>query len=338
MSENCLGFDDIILEPKYSTLKSRSEANTNIEVWKHTLVAPIISSNMKTVTNSKMAIAMWDVGGIGALHRFNSIEENVEEYRRVYNSIYKVNKHNSLRDCFVSIGVNLEDRERAEALYDAGARMFIIDIAHGHSIMMEETIKWLRDKWGEDIYIVGGNVATARGTADLCAWGADVIKCGIGNGSLCTTRVVTGHGVPIVTSLLECSSGITDNQLLICDGGIRTSGDIAKAIVCGADLVMVGSLLAACSESASPENGGKKIYQGSAFKPSKNTIAPEGARMEIDVIGSVNDVIPNLIAGLRSGMSYSNSRTLSELGTKGSFRIQTAFAHQEGLPHLLYRK
>jgi IMP dehydrogenase/GMP reductase len=185
-------FDDIILIPQMTTLRSRSEANTSVKIWKYERPNPIISANMKTVTDSGMANAMWDAGGIGAIHRFWDIEANVIEYRRVKYS-YTIPGEEESRDCFVSIGIN--EPERAEALYNAGARMFIVDIAHGHSIQMEETIKWMRDKWGDDVYIMAGNVATGTATNDLIMWGADAIKCGVGPGCFASgTKVLMANG------------------------------------------------------------------------------------------------------------------------------------------------
>lgn len=329
MNEQCLGFDDIILVPQYSTLNTRKEADASANIWKYTRKNPIISSNMETVTDGEMAIAMWEAGSIGALHRFWSIEKNVEEYKKVSSKGY---------DCLVSVGVKEEDKKRAEALYSAGARMFIVDIAHGHSVMMKRTVTWLRDKWGGDIYIVGGNVATGEGTKDLIDWGVDAVKCNVGSGSVCTTRVVTGHGLPSITTIQECQL-VTQQygKLLIQDGGVRSSGDIVKSIAFGADMVMLGGLLVGCIESASPIIDGKKLYKGSAFAPPKANTTPEGTKTKVPVTGHVREVIDNLVGGIKSGMSYSNSRTLEELAIKSTYRIQTNSAHHEGIPHMLLR-
>lgn len=316
-------FDDIILIPQMTTLRSRSEADTSIKIWKHERPNPIISANMKTVTDASMAIAMWEAGGIGSLHRFWDIETNVAKFLEVMMQEC---------DCFVSVGVH--DVERAEALYEAGAHMFVIDIAHGHSIQMKETIKWMRDKWGDDVYIMAGNVATGEAARDLCEWGADAIKIGIGPGSVCTTRKVTGHGVPQFSAIKDCMYW-TDNydKLLVADGGIRSAGDIVKSFVAGAGAVMLGGLLAPAKESAAPENNGMKFYKGSAAEPKRGQVASEGTYTTIHENGSCEDIVGELVAGLRSGMSYSNARTLGELWKNARWKLQTSAGYFEGLPH-----
>ncbi len=322
-----LTYDDIVLVPRYSSLRSRSEADTSVQIWKYKRSVPIISANMKTVTGPEMAIAMWEVGGIGALHRFWTIEENVNAYRIISEKQY---------DCFVSIGVNNDYKERAESLYNAGARMFIIDIAHMHSTQGEETVKWIKDKYGEEIFLVGGNIATGQAAKDLYNWGCDVIKIGIGSGGLCTTRIITGHGVPSVTAINECQYWATNlDKMLIADGGMRFSADIVKSIALGADMVMLGGLLAGTTESASPIIDGKKLYQGSAAVPIRSGVTPEGSTTNIPVVGTVKSVVDHLMGGLRSGMSYSDAKTLNELKVKSRYIVQTNASFYEGTPHLL---
>lgn len=316
-------FDDIILIPQMTTLKSRSEADTSVKIWKYDRPNPIISANMKTVTDSEMAMAMWDAGGIGAIHRFCDIETNVKEYIAVMLQE---------ADCFVSVGVH--DVERAEALYEAGARMFVIDIAHGHSVQMEETIKWMRDKWGEGVYIMAGNIATGKAARDLCEWGADAIKIGIGPGGVCTTRRVTGHGVPQFSAIQDCVYWSSHyEKLLVADGGIRSSGDIVKSIVAGAGAVMMGGMLAPAKESAAPMNNGMKFYKGSAAEPKRGQIASEGTYTTLHEGGTCSEIVGELVAGLRSGMSYSNARTLGELNKNAKWKLQTSAGYHEGLPH-----
>lgn len=336
-------FDDIILIPQYSTLRSRSEADTTFKFWKYERPTPIISANMETITGSEMAIAMWNLGGIGALHRFWSIEENVEAYLEVY-------KANC--DCIVSIGVNGDFKERAEALFKAGARMFVIDIAHGHSVMMKETIEWLRGMYKEEIFIVAGNVATGQATKDLYEWGADCVKIGVGPGSVCTTRVVTGHGVPSFTAINDCSYWSRNKgKLIIADGGMKSSGDMVKAFVAGADCVMIGGLLSGTDETpgeivgdlpvpdgvfwpGNPSYPPKKIFKGSSSYDRGPGVAKEGIEIEVPYKGEVASVINELVAGIRSGMSYSNANTLSELRVNADFKIQTMAGFSEGLPHM----
>lgn len=333
-----LSFDDITLIPQYTTLRSRSEADTSCKIWKYDRKTPLISSNMETITGCTMAIAMWNAGGIGTLHRFWSIEDNVRNYLYVIDPNYKFGKNSDQYDCFVSVGVKEEDKERAEKLYEAGARMFVIDIAHGHSIMMEEMMKWMRDKYGESIFIVAGNVATSLGVEDLQWWGADIIKVNVGSGSACSTRKITGHGISSFSCLLECSE--VAKVPLIQDGGIRNSGDLVKAIVAGADFAMCGSMFAGCPETPGEDvwdsklNSYVKLYKGSSSYD-RVGIAKEGVETWVKRKKSSKYVVENLTAGLRSGMSYSNARTIQELKLKAKWRQQTFSSELEGRPHIL---
>lgn len=318
-------FDDITLVPQYSEFRSRSNANTNTMIGNYELKNPIISSNMETVTGPEMALAVWKAGGIGALHRFQSIGDNVKDYEKV-KAIGA--------ECLVSVGVNDESKHRAEHLYQAGARMFIIDIAHGHSVLMKEMLDWMKNKFS-DIFIVAGNVATPEAVLDLEKWGADTIKCGVGQGSVCTTRRVTGHGVPSFTCLLECSS--VASVQLIQDGGIRCSGDIVKSFVAGADFVMMGSMLSGTDESPGDiiedENGNKcKKYMGSSSYDRKG-ITKEGISTLVPYKGPVKHIIESLVGGINSGMSYCNAKTLEEIPMKAKWISQSYAGIVEGLPH-----
>lgn len=324
-------FDDIILTPQFSMLRSRSDADTTFEFWKYKRTTPIISANMETISGSRMAISMWNLGGIGALHRFSTIQENVEEYEKVVGA---------KADCLVSVGVNGDSLERAKALFDAGARMFVIDIAHGHCIMMKETIEWLKKEYKDKIFIVAGNIATGEGARDLYKWGADCIKVGVGPGSVCTTRVVTGHGMPAFSAISDCAYWAREHKkTLIADGGIRSSGDMIKAMVAGADCVMVGGLISGTEET--PGNviidgsgNKKKVFKGSSSYDKGPEIAKEGIEIEVQYKGDVAYIINELVAGIRSGMSYSNAKTIEELKKKAKYKIQTMAGYAEGLPHM----
>lgn len=323
-------FDDVILVPKFSTLRTRREASTSFKFWKHARPTPIISANMESVTGSGMAISMWKLGGIGAMHRFMSIQDNVSEYRSVVENGC---------DCLVSIGVNGESRERAQALFDAGARMFVVDIAHGHSIMMKETVEWLRGKWGDEICIVAGNVVTNIAVEELISWGADYVKIGVGPGSVCTTRVVTGHGYPAFSAIWN---GRYVSDKIIADGGMRSSGDIVKALAAGACCVMVGGMLSGTDETPGDiidtTHGKFKIYKGSASYDRGPDVAKEGVETEVAYKGSVESVINELVAGIRSGMSYSNARTLKDLFHNCEVKMQTMAGYAEGLPHMTNKR
>ncbi len=233
-----LTFDDVLLIPSYNDISSRSNVDTSARLGDHhTLGLPVISANMDSVTGYNMAIAMTKAGGMGILHRFMSIEENVREYQMSVNEFGPVG---------VSIGVGEGGKERAIALFKAGARIFCVDVAHGHSKAVGQQIKFLRGAYGDGIFIIAGNVATYAGADYLASCGADAVKVGIGPGSVCTTRRKAGVGVPQLTAIEDCSRA---NAIIIADGGMRDPGDVVKAIAAGADLVMSGGFFAGVEET-----------------------------------------------------------------------------------------
>jgi len=305
-----LDYKDVYILPQYSEVTSRSQVETSVKIDDLIIQTPVISANMDTVTNAEMTVAMYQGGGIGALHRFMSIEDNVEMFRRS-------------APCFVSIGVNEESKERAHALYSAGARRFVIDIAHGHSRMMRDMTTWLRNKYS-DVYIMAGNVATGQAVMDLVSWGANAVKVGIGPGNVCTTKNVTGVTVPQFSAVLNCASALETingiKPLIVADGGITEIGDIAKAIGAGADLVMCGRLFAGTREAPGERVGGKKVYRGMASKDAMLTIrtasslpTAEGISTLIDSTEqSASDVVNQIKGGLQSSFSYSNSKNMEE--------------------------
>lgn len=330
MSNNkeMLAFDDVVLIPQYSTLKSRQDADTSCQLFDLELKAPIITSNMESVTGAEMCKKVWELGGIGCMHRFMTIEENIDQYLEVVNSGAK---------CIVSIGCSEEEKARALCLKDAGARYYCIDIAHGHSTVMEEMLLWFKEAM-HGCYVMAGNVATPQGVTDLEDWGADAIKVGVGSGSVCTTRVVTGHGSPTFTGMLECAQS-QPMVPLIQDGGIRNSGDITKSFVAGANMVMIGSLAAGTSEapgelidSKTPGKKFKKFFGSSSYER-KNT-AKEGVETLIEYKGSFEPIFKNLVAGLRSGMSYCNSPHLNDIYYRAKWRKQSLASSIEGKPHI----
>lgn len=315
-----LDFRDVFILPQYSEVESRASVDTSIQVGKLKLGIPCISANMDTVSGASLCRAMYGAGGIGALHRFMTIDNNVAEYRAVAES--------GLYECFVSIGVNDDSKARAKALYEAGARYFVIDIAHGHSLMMRKMTEWLRETY-PDVYIISGNVATSAGVRDLVKWGADACKEGVGPGSQCLTKNVTGVTCPAFSAALNCSKAVNDYELkthngkrplIIADGGISEYGDIAKAIGAGADLVMIGGMFAGCKEAPGERIGDKKVFRGMASKSAMLTIrsadslpTAEGKASLIDATDiSASTVLGEMHGGLRSSFSYSNSRTIAE--------------------------
>jgi IMP dehydrogenase len=332
-------YDDVFLIPQYSEIRSRSKLDTTVQIGDFRLRTPIMSSNMDTITGSEMALAMSRSGGIGAMHRFMTIEENITEYNNV-----RVGGS----DCFVSVGVNDYSRERAISLYESGARHFIIDIAHGHSIAMKEMIYWIRQNLSY-VFIVAGNVATGKAVKDLASWGADSVKVGIAGGSACSTNVVTGHGVPQFTAVLECAAAADlCGVSIIADGGIKTSGDIVKALAAGGHIVMVGSLLSGTDETPGvfieTSKGKVKEFRGMASsaamsnrpdQKSSYTPTAEGVKALVKAKGPTANIIDELTKGLKSGMSYANAHTIEEISIKAQWGVRTMAGLHEGHPHIL---
>lgn len=330
-----LTFDDVLIVPNKSEVKSRRDPNLKTQITKRfSATLPFISSNMDTITESEMAIAMSKLGGVGILHRFMTIEEQTNQARLV--------KQSGAAVVAASIGVNKEEEQRAKSLIDAGVEIITIDIAHGHSTLMLDSIKMLKDKFGNKIDVIVGNVATPEATLELIEAGADAIKVGIGPGSMCTTRVITGAGVPQLTAVAWCAQVANEKGIpLIADGGIKTSGDAVKALAAGAQTVMLGSLLSGTLETPGPVHYGKKNYRGMASKAAQVSwrgelpegMAPEGESTSVPVKGYVADVLNELAGGLRSGMSYVNAATLEELRTRVRFMEMTGQGHRESIAH-----
>lgn len=329
-----LTFDDVLIVPSKSDVRSRRDPILTSQLTKSvTIEAPIISANMDTVTEAKMAIAMDQQGAFGILHRFMSIEDQVSQIHRV--------KEAGVKIVGASIGVNDEFKTRAESLVRAGATIITIDIAHGHSVAMIETMKWLKDQYPE-IQIIAGNIATPEGTEELIQAGADAIKVGIGPGSMCTTRIITGCGVPQLAAIALCSEVAESYSVpIIADGGIRTSGDIVKAFAAGASTVMLGSMLSGTLETPGEIKSGKKQYRGMASKAAQTSwrggvpigMAAEGESTYVNIKGHVKDVILELTGGIRSGMSYVNATTIKEIREKARFIEMNASGVSESRAH-----
>lgn len=473
-----LTFDDVLLVPKYSEVRSRKEVSVETKFSTGiSLNIPIVSANMDTVTESSMAISLARLGGIGVIHRFLTVEEEVEEVVKVKRSesmmvdkpvllyedstvgdakeilkryniggiiilnkekkvsgivtrrdlVFEEDDNRSVKEVmtkkkdlvFVRGNVTLEEAkeilkknrieklpildendrlvglitskdidkmrqfpsatkdskgrlrvaaaigvkgdylERAKKLLDADVDAIVVDIAHGHSIHAIEAIKKLRKEYG-NIQIVAGNVATSRGTEDLIKAGVDAVKVGVGSGSICITRVVTGVGVPQLTAIIDSYSVAKDYGIpIIADGGIRNPGDITKALAAGASTVMIGSLFAGTEESPGPTILRKgvryKLTRGMAslaatidrkLKETKEAkdkdelieeivqeSVPEGVEGLIPYKGKVEEVVKQLVGGLRSGMSYCGARNLAELRERAEFIKITEAGYKESLPH-----
>ncbi len=332
-----LTFDDVLLMPQHSEMSSRRSPNLESKVTKNfTLKTPIISANMDTVTGPEMAIKMAELGGLGILHRFMSPEEQVQD---VKNMIAKIRPLGL--PVAASIGVKEEGMKRADMLADAGVDIFTIDIAHGDSVMMLEVLDYVKKKYPK-IDVIAGNTAMPEGVKRLIDHGADSVKVGIGPGSMCTTRIITGCGVPQLTAVAMCVLAAEKYGVpVIADGGIKTSGDIVKAFAAGATTVMLGSMLSGCLETPGEIEGGKKRYRGMASKDAQVSwrgelpkgMAAEGEARWVPCKGSVENIVHELCGGIRSGMTYVNANSISEIHKNGRFMEMTSSGMIESKPH-----
>ena len=332
-------YDDMLLVPQYSDIESRSEVDITSYLGHREFSLPIIASPMDTVSETEMAITMMKAGGLAVLHRYNSILEQQA-------MAVEVDKATSLveKKLAAAIGVTGDYLERAEALIAAGVDILCVDVAHGHHSLMKKALTTLRQEYGNNIYIMAGNVCTLEGINDLADWGANAVRCNIGGGSICSTRLVTGHGLPGLQTIFDCVR--TDRDVaIIADGGIKTSGDIVKALAAGADFVMCGSLLAGTTESPGrvislPDNSRVKEYRGMASKDAQmswrnKSSTPEGVASYIPFKGSATDILRDLDGGIRSGLSYTGSRTIGELQHKAEWARQTSAGLLESGTHIM---
>tara|TARA_R100000234_G_C4993627_1_gene176758 strand:- start:256 stop:1278 length:1023 start_codon:yes stop_codon:yes gene_type:complete len=331
---NTLSYDDVLLVPQYSSIRSRSEIDISAKLGKGVeLQLPIFASPMDTVSESGMATAMSKVGACAIIHRYNTIQEQVNEIHKV----------SAPRTIGAAIGISGDYLDRASALVEAGADFLCVDVAHGHHIMMKEALRKLRRLFGKNYHIMAGNVATLRGINDLADWGADSVRCNIGGGSICSTRIQTGHGLPGLQTIIECAK--TDrNVKIIADGGIKNSGDMVKALAAGADAVMVGSLLAGTTETPGDilmdAKGSRwKTYRGMASKEAQvewrgKYSSFEGVATRVPCRGSVQIILEDLEKGIRSGFSYTGARNLRELQAKAQFVEQTTSGLSESRTHI----
>lgn len=323
-------FDDVLIVPKFSTIESRREVDISINSSNLPYAQlPIISSNMDTVTGSKMALAMAENGGIGCLHRFCSIEDNVQMFK---DSIYGDNQ-TDLSIPAVSFGLGLKEIERAEALFCAGAHTFILDVAHGAQLAVANQVKAVRELLGESCLIIVGNFATSDSVKTFLEYCPDVngIKVGIGPGSACTTRIKTGIGYPQLSAVKEIAQFFKNTNIpVIADGGMKTPGDIAKALGAGAHCCMLGGMLAGTQESPGIMHTIRdkiiKEYRGSASKEAyeaqgkdESYRTAEGESFFVDYKGPVKDVLRDIEGGLRSAFSYVGARNLKEFHDKVEF-------------------
>jgi IMP dehydrogenase len=289
---------------------------------------------MDTVSESAMAVSMWKAGALAVVHRYNTIEQQVGI---VDQAIYAGG------NAAAAIGTTGDYLERARALVEAGVRILCVDVAHGHHILMKEALATLRQVFGGAVHLMAGNIATLEGYNDLVDWGADSMRCNIGGGSICSTRIQTGHGVPGLQTIIDCARS-DRNAPIIADGGIRNSGDIVKALAAGADFVMLGSLLSGTDEApgdvVNTRNGKFKSYRGMASRDAQiewrgRTASLEGIATTVPCKGAVRDVLDELERGIRSGLSYTGARNVAELQQKAKFIRQTGSGQIESSTHIL---
>lgn len=333
-------FDDVLLLPKYSEIRSRSEVDISVDLGKGVkLTLPIVSANMSNVTGSHMAgVLAGQLGCLPILHRFYTThDELIEDYKRAVfcSSVFSAVQYPVIA---ASVGVQAQDKELVAKLVDAGCKVICIDVAHGDHLNCRDMTSFVAKTY-PDVLLIAGNVATGAAAAMLANDGADVIKVGVGGGSLCTTRIETGNGVPQLSALEDVYSRSTRMPKpfkVIADGGIRQAGDIVKAL-CFSHAVMLGNLLAGTDEApgkVTEVNGIKyKEYVGSSTHKSQHV---EGVRASVKCKGGVARIIDHLIAGLRSGCSYQGAENLAELRDKPQFISISSAGLKESHPHDIF--
>jgi IMP dehydrogenase len=346
-----LTYDDIQLVPAYSEISSRPNISLKTQLSRNfELKIPIVASPMDTVCDEAMAFALFTLGGAGCIHRFMTAEEQATQIKNLSDRIIRTHEWlgesgeliSTISPVVAAIGINPdEDRRRATLLVNSGANVLMIDVAHGHHLKVINMIKFCKDAF-PGVDIIAGNIATAQAAIDLQEAGADGLRVGIGGGSLCTTRITTGFGVPNVTCLQQISECAT--VPIMADGGIRSSGDIAKALAIGANTVMLGSLLAGTDESPGKITKRAtgllyKTYRGSASLDTKVANGQairnvEGESTHVPYKGGVTPIIVSLMEGVRSALSYAGASDLTTYAPE--YVVVTQAGQFEAKPHLLY--
>ncbi len=343
--KEALTFDDVTLAPKYSEILP-SEVDTSINLTNNLkLKIPLLSSAMDTVTESKMAIAIAKLGGIGVIHRNLTIKKQIDEIKKVKKKRLLVG---------AAVGAGPQEHLRAKQILKEGVNLIVVDTAHGHTKKVSEIVKMIKKIKNRKTALCAGNIATPEAAKFLLKLGVDIIKVGIGPGSICTTRLIAGIGVPQLSAILSVRNGITNkNVKIISDGGIKYSGDLAKAFAAGADAVMIGSLFAGSDETPGKiiKRGGKlfKSFRGMGSVGAMNKgsadryfqlkqkdlskYVPEGVEGYAKYKGSITDIIYKLIGGLRSSMGYLGSKQIKYLRKKPKFIKITKAGFYESMVH-----
>tara|TARA_B110001452_G_scaffold86531_1_gene70714 strand:- start:1384 stop:2457 length:1074 start_codon:yes stop_codon:yes gene_type:complete len=343
--KEALTFDDVTMAPKYSEVLP-SEVDTSTQLSKNLILKiPLLSSAMDTVTESKMAIAIAKAGGIGVIHRNLDIKKQIYEIKKVKQKKLMVG---------AAVGAGPMEIKRAKAILKEKVNLIVVDTAHAHSKKVSEIIKMIKINKSEDVALCAGNIATAEAAKFLIKLGVDIIKVGIGPGSICTTRLVAGIGVPQLSAIIEVKKGVKNkNVKIISDGGIKYSGDLAKALSAGADAIMIGSLFAGTTEAPGKlikKNG--KLYKnfrgmgsvgamnkGSADRyfqkkeKDSSKYVPEGVEGYVKFKGDIQNIIYKLVGGLKSSMGYLGAKKIFKLKIKPNFVKITKAGFYESMVH-----
>lgn len=339
--DSVISFDDILLVPSYSNIKSRMDPDTSTFLSNgFGLTLPMISSPMDTITESAMAVSMANSGGLGVIHRFMAKEEQRNNAITCYDSAGE----NSVA---LAVGVGESERARFSYLNREIGEMIswvVVDVANGHSEYTRDMVKWILDESNGTVNVMAGNVATKDGFAYLAESGANSIRVGIGGGSICKTRIMTGFGVPTISSVLDCYSVADEypDVSIIADGGIRYPADVVKCIAAGASAVMVGGILSGTIECPGDilvdESGLEyKRYRGMASEEVqidrrgglKSGTCAEGVSTRVPLKGSASNVLSEFAGGLRSALTYSNSMSIDDLRDSARFIRVTASSIEE---------
>jgi IMP dehydrogenase len=345
MHNESLSYNDVLLVPQYSEIKSRHEVDISTLIdKKRKIEIPFVASPMDTVSEDKMAIKMDQFGSFAVVHRYNTIEKQVELVEKIRQNVLLVS------NVAAAIGVTGDWKERAYALLGAGANILCIDVAHGDHLFVKNALEYLRGAH-EHVHLMAGNVATGDAFRRLSEWGADSVRVGVGGGSICKTRMIAGSGVPTFQSILDCHHAKIDHDLdakIIADGGIVGSGEMVKALAAGADFIMVGSALAGCEEcpgkTYTTSNGLFRKYRGMGSREAQEEwrgdeegIISEGVTTMVPYKGPAEERIKKLTNGIKSGLSYSGAKNIEELQRNAVFIRQTHAGQIESRPHILMK-
>jgi IMP dehydrogenase len=342
-----LSYDDVLLVPQYSEIKSRDDIDLSTQITPHVkLKLPLISINMTDVTGIEMAITLGKLGGLGLLPRFVSAEEEAD-------MVAQVKKANVFSAA--AVGCREGYLDRAEKLTKAGADILTLDVAHGHMLQALEATAELKRRFGKTVDIISGVVGTEDGAEDLYKFGADSVRVGVGPGTICTTRIVTGSGVPQITALINAAKAARKwKKTILCDGGTNNSGDIVKGLAAGASAVVIGSQFAGTDEAPGKkiEKSGCffKIYNAStSLTEKKNHLKTEGEKLAknytkqiegvesiVKYTGSLSGVLESLVANIRSGLSYSGAKNIPKFWKRAKFiRITPLGKSENGIHNVI---